>query len=52
MKLEDVKKELLNQPFKTVFKATLGFYAAQAVIGALQITLIGILFIACALIIK
>lgn len=41
--LNTVKSELIGAPFTTVFKATLGFYAAQALISLVVLGGIGAL---------
>ena len=38
----DVKESLQNQPFKTVFKATMAFYAAQFAATVLGLLVLGL----------
>lgn len=49
MQLDQIKKELEGSPFKTVFKATLAFYLAQATVSILALVGIGLVFGAVAL---
>jgi hypothetical protein len=44
MKLEELKKELTNSPFKTAFKATMGFYLGQLTATILGLLAIGLIF--------
>jgi hypothetical protein len=44
MKLVELKKELADSPFKTVFKATVGFYVAQLAVTILGLLVFGGIF--------
>ena len=50
--LNNLKKRLAGSSFTTAFKATLGFYAAQAVISVSVLLLISIAIIVAVLISK
>jgi hypothetical protein len=44
MNLQEIKKELINAPFKTVFKATMGFYLAQFAASLLGLAVLALIF--------
>jgi ABC-type nitrate/sulfonate/bicarbonate transport system permease component len=50
--LKAAKEQLAEHPFKTIFKATLGFYAAQFVATLLGLAVIGTVLVVGALILK
>jgi hypothetical protein len=49
MNLQEIKKELINAPFKTAFKATMGFYLAQFAATTLGLVVFGLVIFTIAL---